>query len=138
MKFNLKPGNYYVGDPAFVLHTDDLRALFIDLFKNQTNPGCLPQGYKELVVSRRYDVIHGFVCDRYWLAFTPHKQGTLYDQLNNGWGYDWGVFGCVPYEWIEKKDAYTTHKIHFAAEFECSFTEDSITIGHLHFTFNPK
>ena len=46
------------------------------------------------------------------------------------------------YKSIKGKDRATTddesNKIEFTEPFECSFTEDSITIGHLHFTFSPK
>ena len=127
-----QPGAYYVGDPGFVLPNDDLRMLFA-----QSMHGGLKSGPRELVTSRRFEDGQ-MVCDPYWLAATPHKQGTIYDQDNNGWGFDWGCFGVVPWEWIDCQGSYESNKIEFTEPFECSVTEDSITIGHLHFTFSPK
>jgi hypothetical protein len=127
-----QPGTYYVGDPGFVLPNDDLRMLFA-----QSMHGGLKSGPRELVTSRRFEDGQ-MVCDFYWLAATPHKQGTIYDQDNKGWGFDWGCFGVVPWKWIDCQGSYESNKIEFTEPFECSFTEDSITIGHLHFTFSPK
>jgi hypothetical protein len=127
-----QPGIYYVGDPGFVLPNDDLRMLFA-----QSMHGGLKSGPRELVTSRRWEGDQ-MVVDPYWLAATPHKAGTIYDQDNKGWGFDWGCFGVVPWKWIDCQGSYVTNKIEFTEPFECSFTEDSITIGHLHFTFSPK
>jgi hypothetical protein len=87
-----QPGTYYVGDPGFVLPNDDLRMLFA-----QSMHGGLKSGPRELVTSYRFEDGQ-MVCDYYWLAATPHKQGTIYDQDNKGWGFDWGCFGVVPLE----------------------------------------
>lgn len=127
-----QPGIYYVGDPGFVLPNDDLRMLFA-----KSIHGDLKSGPLELVVSRRWEDDR-IICDRYWFAKTPHKAGTLYDQENKGWGFDWGCFGVVPWKWIENQGSYVPNKIEFIEPFECSSTDDNITIGHLHFTFNPK
>jgi hypothetical protein len=127
-----QPGTYYVGDPGFVLPNDDLRMLFA-----QSMHGGLKSGPRELVVSRRWEGDQ-IVCDLYWLAATPYKAGTIYDQDNKGWGFDWGCFGVVPWKWMDCQGSYESNKIEFTEPFECSFTEDSITIGHLHFTFSPK
>ena len=127
-----QPGIYYVGDPGFVLPNDDLRMLFA-----QSMHGNLKPGARELVSSRRFEDGQ-IVCDPYWFAATPYKQGTIYDQDNKGWGFDWGCFGVVPCKWMDCQGSYESNKIEFTEPFECSFTEDSITIGHLHFTFNPK
>jgi hypothetical protein len=127
-----QPGTYYVGDPGFVLPNDDLRSLFAGMMH-----GGLKSGPRELVTSRRWEGDQ-MVVDPYWLAATPHKQGTIYDQDNKGWGFDWGCFGVVPWKWIDCQGSYESNKIEFTEPFECSFTEDSITIGHLHFTFSPK
>lgn len=127
-----KPGFYYVGDPGYILHNDDLRMLFSELMHGGIKPG-----FKELVISRK--VSNGVVvCDKYWASPTQHKHGTLFDQKGKGYGFDWGCFGVVPWEWIELPDSYNEHKIEFSKPFECFANDDSITIGHLHFTFNPK
>lgn len=130
MKF--EPGTYYVGDLGFVLPNDDLRMFFA-----QSMSGKLKSGPRELVVSRRFEGDR-LVFDAYWFFATPHKAGTLYDKEGNGWGFDWGCFGVIPWKWIDCKGSYESNKIDFTEPFECSFTEDSVTIGHLHFTFNPK
>jgi len=126
-----QPGTYYVGDPGFVLPSDDLRMLFAQLMH-----GGLKSGPRELVTSCRFEdqMVYSF----YWLAAMPYQAGTIYDQNNQGWGFDWGSFGVVPWEWIDCQGSYESNKIEFTEPFECSFTEDSITIGHLHFTFSPK
>lgn len=128
----LEPGTYYVGDPGFVFQNDDLRMLFA-----QSLHGGLRPGVHELIASYRFEDGR-IICDPYWIAVTPHKQGTIYDQNGKCWGFDWGCFGVVPWKWIECHGSYETNKIEFAEPFDCSYTEDSITIGHLHFTFNPK
>lgn len=127
-----QPGTYYVGDPGFVLPNDDLRMLFA-----QSMHGGLKSGSRELVTSRRFEDGQ-MVCDPYWLAATPYKAGTIYDQDNKGWGFDWGCFGVVPWKWIDNQGSYQPHKIEFTEPFECSATDDSITIGHFQFTFYLK
>jgi hypothetical protein len=127
-----QPDTYYVGDPGFVLPNDDLRTLFARSIYGNLKPG--PQA---LLASRRQDGDQ-VLCDFYWFAVTPHKAGTLYDHNNVGWGFDWGCFGVVPWKWLDCEGSYESNKIEFTEPFECSFTEDSITIGHLHFTFSPK
>jgi hypothetical protein len=130
MKF--QPGTYYVGDPGFVLPNEDLRMLFA-----QAMQGGLKSGPRELVASRRFEE-GGMVSASYWFAATPHKAGTLYDQDGRDWGFDWGCFGVVPWEWVVTQGSYARNKIEFPEPFVCSFTEGSITIGHLHFTLNLK
>jgi hypothetical protein len=124
-----QPGTYYVGDPGFVLPNDDLRMLFA-----QSMHGGIKSGAKGLIISLHKEHKESF----YWLAATPCKQGTIYDQGNKGWGFDWGCFGVVPWKWLDCQGSYESNKIEFTEPFKCSFTEDSITIGHLHFTFSPK
>lgn len=125
-----EPGVYYVGDPAHVLPNDDLRMLF-----SQSIYNILTSGAKELVVSRRYE--NGvIVSDPYWIVVTPTKQGTLCDQDNKGWGFDFGCFGVVPWKWVVTDSSYLNNKIEFFETFDCSFTDDSITVGHLHFKFS--
>ena len=128
-----QPGTYYVGDPCFIFEANDLRAIFSEIL----SPSNLQSGQKNLLASVKY----GFDCeyyDSYFVAKMPGKSGTLYDEHNNGWGFEFGMFGCVPWEWIESKGGYENHKVTFTEPFDCSCTEDSVTIGHLHFTLNPK
>jgi hypothetical protein len=127
-----QPGSYYVGDPGFVLPNDDLRMLF-----SQSMHNGLSSGIRELVVSRRWENDRPLI-DLYWIAVTPQKTGTLYDQDGQGWGFDWGCFGVIPWKWIDLQGSHLNHKIEFAEPFQCVSTDDDITIGHLHFTFNPK
>jgi len=117
------PGAYYIGDPGFVLPNDDLRMLFSQLMQ-----GILRSGSREFVASRGV----------YWFGVTPSKAGTFFDNDNKGWSFDWGCFGVVPWERIECRGSYEANKIEFTEPFECLSTRDSITIGHLHFTLNPK
>ena len=131
MKFD--PGVYYVGAPGFVLPNDDLRMLF-----TQCMDKTVRSGPRELFTSCRRENNEKLVFDFYWLALLPFKQGTIYSQNGQAWGFDWYCFGVIPWRWIENKSSYEEQKIDFTEPFICSFTEDSITIGHLHFTFNPK
>lgn len=126
-------GVYYVGDPGFVLPNDDLRGLF-----SQTVSGILETGFKEVIVSRQHTPNGQIISDQYWVAKTPAYRGTLYDQNNKGWGFDWGCFGVIAWKWLDIEGCYDSNKIEFTSPFECFATEDGITIGHLHFTFNPK
>lgn len=128
MKF--EPGAYYVGDLGFVLPNDDLRHLFA-----WGRDNVLSTGYKIVEESRK--PLSAKV-DHYWLAALPFKQGTLYDSKGIGWGIDWSCFGVLPWKWVTCSGSYENNKIEFNEPFECLFTDDSITIGHLHFTFNPK
>jgi hypothetical protein len=127
----LQPGTYYVGDLGFVLPNDDLRHLFA--WKRDNS---LENGYKLVEESAKTSFHEKY--DMYWITSTPHKQGTVYDEQGNGWGIDWGCFGALPWKWVTCSGAYNNNKIEFTEPFSCSSTDDSITIGHLHFTFNPK
>jgi hypothetical protein len=127
-----EPGDYYVGDVGCVLLPDDLRALFSEAMHDG-----IVSGTKPLVASTRYEN-GGWVTDPYWVAVLPMKRGTLYDQNNEGWGFDWNVFGVVPCKWIQESEKFLKNQVKFTEPFTCSFTDDSVTIGHLHFTFNAK
>lgn len=130
MTFN--PGFYYIGDPSYVLPSSELRPLFSEYMC-----GGFRKGVKPLVCSMRIENSM-IITDYYWVLPLSHKEGTLYSQDGKGWGFDWGLFGAVPWKWIENQTSYETHKVEFNESFACLLTEDSITIGHLHFTFNPK
>lgn len=130
MKF--KPGSYYIGDPVFVLFGDDLRMIFSQILHGKE----LRYGIKPLVSTKRFEGTK-IVCEPYWIAKTPNLTGTLYSQDGKGWGFDWGMFGCVPYEFIDGQENFVVNKVDFPEEFECSSTDDVINIGHLQFTFNP-
>ena len=130
--FTFPAGVYYVGDPVFVMDADDLRMLFQEALTPQGIQG----GGKPLIKSvvnhvegRRKNV-------SYWVAKTPSVSGTLYDQNGQAWGFDWGVFGCMDYEWSSHQGSYTLNRVEFPEPFICSYTDKSITIGHLHFTVN--
>lgn len=130
MKFS--SGEYYVGDPGCVLPNDDLRGLFSEVMH-----GGITSGQKPLISSVRYD--NGrFVNDPYWVAVLPNKRGTLYGPNEKGFGFDWGCFSVIPWKWIENKGSFLMNKFEFNDSFECSFNDVEITIGNLHFTFNPK
>jgi hypothetical protein len=127
-----KPGTYYVGDVGCVLLPDDLRCLF-----SEAMHGGIVSGSKPLVTSMRHE--NGvWITDFYWVAVLPMKRGTLYDQNNEGWGFDWNVFGVVSCKWIQESEKFLNNNMVFTEPFECLFTEDNITIGHLHFTLSPK
>lgn len=126
----LKPGLYYVGDLGFVLPNDDLRTLFTHNINNS-----LQVGYK--IVEESEKTTNDDV-DFYWVTPTPYKKGTLYDVYGNGWGIDWGCFGVLPWKWVTCSGSYESNKIEFTEPFKCLATDDSITIGHLHFIFNLK
>ena len=130
MKFD--PGLYYIGDPSFILPSSELRPLFSEYMC-----GGFKEGVKPLICSIRVENSR-VITEHYWISPLMHKEGTLYDHDGKGWGFDWGLFGVVPWKWIENQPSYETHKMNFIKPFTCSCTEDSITIGHLHFTFNPK
>lgn len=125
-------GIYYIGDPGVVLPPDDLRMLASSLIKNVLTPGVHRIVTEDKVKDNKR------LCNFYWYATTPSRDGTLYDQDGNGWGFDWGCFGVVPWDWVEFPESYETHKVEFTEQFECSATDDGIKIGHLHFTFEPK
>lgn len=125
-------GIYYIGDPGAVLPNDDLRMLASSLILNVLTTGT------NRIISADKTKDNKIPCNFYWYAKTPNRCGTLYDQEGNGWGFDWGCFGVVPWEWVENQSSYEAHKLEFTEPFECSCTDNSITIGHLHFTFEPK
>lgn len=129
--YKFKPGQYYVGDPGFVLYTDDLRPLFLELLNGHVTPGI-----RVIDLSRKMNDEGRILVEYYWLAPTPHRQGTIYDQFGNAQGHDWGVFGCVPYKWIEQKDQYQTNIVEFLEPFECKYSTKFIEIGHLRFNIN--
>jgi hypothetical protein len=127
-----EPGAYYVGDPIVVLQADDLRQILFE----SGGPSGVVSGQRDLLASAKF--IENFdVCYMpYFLAKLRSFTGTLYDAQNNGWGFNFGVFGCVPWEWVG--EVCESHKVVFTESFECVSTDDSVTIGHLHFTLNPQ
>lgn len=127
-----EPGSYYVGDPGFILPNDDLRTIFSGFMNGKIKPGL-----RELVASRIITT-KGMDRDFYWIALTPNKSGTLYDQENKGFGFEWGVFGVVPWKWVENKGAHLGHKFEFTQPFNCSFDDEGISIGNLYFSYKPK
>lgn len=131
-KATFSAGTYFIGDPGMALPYDDLRNLFDEIMRNE-----LKSGKKELVSSYKFEG-SDLKGSHYWVVATSHKRGTLYDQNGNGWGFDWGCFGVIPWECIEINGCYDSNKVQFIEPFECSSTEDNITIGHFHFTFNPN
>jgi len=126
-----QPGTYYVGDLGLVLPNDDLRLLFA-----WTRDGVLKTGYK--VIEEAAKKHEWSPLDIYWVTPLPSTHGTLYGSQNEGLGFDWGCFGVLPWEWVTCSGSHENNKIEFTEPFTCSVTEDTITIGHLHFTFNPK
>lgn len=129
-----QPGTYYVGDLGCVLPNDDMRSLCANLMA-----GTLSSGFHLLLGSGRHNKNIGkTIYDPYWYCVTPHQQGTLYDSNNAGWGFDWGVFGVMPWKWVSTESSYESNKIEFTKPFSCSCTDANITIGHLQFTFQPK
>lgn len=120
-----EPGTYYIGDPGFVLPAKNLRLVFSLILQGKRLSG--------------RDTISTSLNKSFWMAPTPDIFGTLYRSDGVAYGYDWGGFGCVPWECLDCYEGIgPIHKFEFTEPFKCSFTEDSITIGHLHFTFNPK
>lgn len=129
-----EPGTYYVGDPGNVIKNDDLKNLFKKILRNELGVSLLP-----LLCSERFDAeIGDFVVDYYVCGLMQGKEGTLYDQHGQGWGFDWGAFGLVPWEWVDRKESYGANKVVFTEPVTCAFYQDKISIGHLHFTFEPK
>lgn len=126
-------GEYYVGDPVLIFDSEDLR----ELFKEIISPQGLQSGKKDLIAAKQTTSFIP-VIESYFVAKLPHYSGTLFDQHNNGWGFEWGTFGCVPWEWAKHNGGYKSHKVIFTEPFDCSCAEGSVTIGHLHFTLNPK
>lgn len=125
-----KPGTYFVGDLGFVLGLDDLRMLFSEINKhNGIENGC---GLRNIVET---DFI-GSKPEKYWVANTPTRSGTFYDQYGKTWGFDWGVFGCIEFKWIVTKANYDENKVIFNEPFNCVVDKDVIKIGHLIFSTN--
>lgn len=120
-----KPGNYYVGDPVFILPNNELRSFFSEYL----HLGQVKSGYRDFSLSPK---------DLLWVTSLPHLRGTLYSQLGNSIGFDWGVFGCVPEHMVAIDSDFPNERIEFTKPFECSHTNDRITIGHLYFTLTPQ
>ena len=132
-KVTFQPGTYYVGDPGLVLSNDDLRVLF-----QQIMYGKLKSGLREVINSHRCEDGH-MKYDMCWFVATPNKSGTIYEQNGTGWGIEWGCFGVISWKWIENQLSFVPNKIEFIEPFDCFFDNNSITIGHLNFTYEcPK
>lgn len=127
-----KAGVYYVGDPLFVLESEDIRHLM-----HEFQDGGIVTGTKELVYSIGKIEGNSLDCDYYWVASLPHKCGTLYDEKGDGWGFDFGCFSVIPFKWLEHKDIYLGNIITFDKEFVCKQLNDVITISHITFKLNP-
>lgn len=126
----LAAGRYFIGDLGCVLPSDELRLIFWDLIRY----GKTSHGFREPI--NFVQTVHDEVgTNFYWLANLPNLNGTLYGKDGSTWGFDWKIFGCAPVEIIENEKSYAPNIVEFSEPFECSHTEDLITIGHLNFTF---
>lgn len=125
MKF--QSGDYFVGDLVRVLPPDALRMLMLEIIKY----GGLKNlsSVKELIFKNKL----GY----YWIAKTPHITGSFYDQYNKAWGFDWGMFGVMPFDFVCTDSCYTENKVKFEKPFDFEATNDLIRIEHLIFTLNP-
>lgn len=130
----LPAGNYYVGDLGFVLPENELRALFAEILNHGTIRN--GSGVREITSSVR-QVDDNLVFDYFWVTKTPNKSGMYYDQYGGTWGFDWGVFGCLPSKWMSTTGCYDNQKVTFEEKFKCIATPEKISIGHFDFTLNP-
>lgn len=128
----LNPGVYYIGDPGCALRNDDLRMVFSRVLDKS-----LTSNYELVVASNRYHEIKSknFF---YWITPMPNRKGTLYNDSGHAFGFDWNCFGVIPWEWIEFSESFMDNKFEFTEPFECSFDNETLKVGSLQFTFNPK
>lgn len=128
-----EPGEYYVGDLGYVLPVDDLRTIMFEIMTF----GSIRDNHhvRELETSKE-SALSNF--DYYWIAKTQHKSGCFYDQTGKAWGFDWGMFGCMPFKWVQANGCYEENKVSFSQPFKCELKINVIVIGHLIFstTFN--
>lgn len=122
------PGEYYVGDLVRVLPSDALRMLMSEILKYG--------GLKNLASIK--ELVYENEADHYWITKTPHTIGSFYDQNNKGWGFDWGMFGCMSFKWVNACGCHDQNKVYFKDQFDCEATDDLVRIGHLTFTLNPN
>lgn len=118
-KITFEPGDYYIGDIGYGLG-DSFPKEFLKL----NNP---------------YSGLH-FLKDetKIWFAKLPNREGSLFDNTGNVWGFDFGCFGCIPYDKINTKGDYITNKVNFNEKFEVSYNDDIISIGNFTFSFTPS
>lgn len=116
-KIILPEGNYYVGDLGYALEREFPKA-YLNYFNIKDGLQFTDSGIQ------------------FWLCKTLNKGGTFYSQDGRDWGYDHGCFGCMLYKNIVSKNSYKMHEVEFLEPFEVSsnLDENTITIGHLHFT----
>lgn len=124
-KYSFPPGRYYIGDPGFVLHSDDLRVVFTQLILvNQFEPGAKESSH--ILKTKSYVEPD----DRFWITKTPSNQGTYYDQEGRGYGFDWGIFGVVPEKLVELKDQYSNNVFEFTEWFDCYIENEKVVVGN--------
>ena len=130
----MKAGEYFVGDVSRVLQIKTLRNLFFDLYHygRIENPGLTM-----IEESRDFDD-NNVIWKDYWVVNAPYKSGTFYDNKNNSYGFDLGVFGCIQKEWVNEISSQNLEVISFKKDFEVYTHENKIFIDDLILSTDPN
>jgi hypothetical protein len=128
-KTKFKAGNYYIGDPGYVLPVNNLRVLFSRILHYPSSIN----GVTEILTSSEYSSkqVMGYY---YWSCILPIKKGTIYDQTGKGYGIEFGSFSCIPSQFVQQPEAYSDSIITFDTPFECFKDDNKIYIGNFNFS----
>ena len=120
----MQAGKYYVGDLCYVMHPQ------WDEFCTKTCSG-------HDVIDGEITLDNGVKIAQYGTAF---GDGVYEDQFGNDYGVDAGLIGCIRVEDINdpNADLQGGHIIEFPNNFETSYDEGIIFIGHLSIDTDPQ
>ena len=120
MKTILPPGEYYIGDPCYVIsdNHDTWMEYVQEIYENVS-----PVPYKYFKDKKIF--CHG----------TAYGDGVYFDQFDNNYGVDAGLIGATPTDICEiKKDDKNIKDLvvvhNFKKEFECFYEKGIFYIGH--------
>jgi hypothetical protein len=137
-KTNLKAGTYFIGDLSKVLDLEDLKDIFTELYHNGKliNTGLRKINKSSCMVLKNN--LEKEMWENFWVVNAPYKSGTLYDKLNNGYGFDFGIFGCIETKHIFDfyHEKYINEVQVFNKDFVVYSTDTNIVIGDIILNFN--
>ena len=114
---NLPAGQYYIGDPCYVIGTKEHRDWIAILDKTNYFDGN----------------VYELDGRKVWAHGTAHGDGCYTDNLGNAYGVDAGLIGAIPVELVDDvEEAKRLGQIHdFEDDFACTYKNGTLNFGDL-------
>ena len=122
-KTTLPAGQYWIGDPCYVLHAEWSEICNDFFFATRNDHGC-NEG--------EFTMKNG---GRIFIGNTAYGDGYYHDNFNNGYGVDAGCIGIVPFDIIDQTDKLNDIRlgtvVNFDEDFEVSVDKGIFQFGNI-------